>query len=64
MRDDNEPTKAAKAYQLGQDLSQMSVRELDELAASLIEEGRRVAETRAQKRASQAAADLFFRKPD
>ena len=59
--DDLEPKKK-KAYELGQDLSKLSVGELAELIESLKEEIARVEAARASKQASLSAADAAFKR--
>ena len=59
--EDLEPKKK-KAYELGQDLSKLSVGELAELIESLKEEIGRVEATRAAKQASLSAADAAFKR--
>jgi uncharacterized small protein (DUF1192 family) len=59
--DDLEPKKK-KAYELGQDLSKLSVGELTELVETLKAEISRVEATRAAKQASLSAADAAFKR--
>ncbi|HET7851640.1 MAG TPA: DUF1192 domain-containing protein [Methyloceanibacter sp.] len=59
--DDLEPKKK-KSYELGQDLSKLSVGELAELVESLKEEIARVDTARAAKQASLSAADAAFKR--
>jgi uncharacterized small protein (DUF1192 family) len=59
--DDLEPKKK-KAYELGQDLSKLSVGELTELVETLKAETSRVEATRAAKQASLSAADAAFKR--
>jgi uncharacterized small protein (DUF1192 family) len=59
---DEEPRKPAKAHEVGQDLSTLSVHELDERIRLLREEVARLEAARAAKTSSLAAADSFFRK--
>ena len=54
--------KKKKAYELGQDLSKLSVGELADLIESLTEEIARVEATRAAKQASLSAADAAFKR--
>ncbi len=57
---DEEPRKKARAHEIGQDLSLLSVGEIDERIAVLREEiGRLEAELRA-KGSSKAAAEALF----
>jgi uncharacterized small protein (DUF1192 family) len=59
--DDLEPKKV-RAYELGQDLSKLSVGELAELIETLKEEIARVEAVRAAKQASRSTADAAFRR--
>jgi uncharacterized small protein (DUF1192 family) len=59
--DDLTPKKP-KAYELGQDLSKLSVGELKELATTLREEIARVEAAAAAKEASRNAADAAFKR--
>jgi len=59
--DDLEPKKK-KSYELGQDLSKLSVAELGELIEGLKAEIARVEATRAAKQASLSAADAAFKR--
>lgn len=59
--DDLEPKKK-KAYELGQDLSKLSVGELAELVETLKAEIARVEAARASKQASLSAADAAFKR--
>ena len=52
--------KKKKAYELGQDLSKLSVGELAELIESLKEEIARVEATRAAKESSRSAAAVSY----
>ena len=58
---DDEPRKAAAGHQIGQDLSSLSLHELDERIASLKDEIRRLEEAKARKSASMSAASAFFK---
>jgi uncharacterized small protein (DUF1192 family) len=51
-------------HQIGQDLSMLSLAEIDERIAALRAEIERLSEMRARKDASRSAADAFFRKLD
>jgi uncharacterized small protein (DUF1192 family) len=53
-----------RAHEIGQDLSQLSVAEIDERVALLEAEIARLGEARLKKTASRSAADAFFRKRD
>ncbi|MEO1102165.1 MAG: DUF1192 family protein [Pseudomonadota bacterium] len=57
---DDEPVRA-KAYSLGDDLSRMSVKDLNELHDALLAEAERVAAETAKKTATRAAADSVFK---
>ncbi len=59
--DDDKPRPKAPAHELGQDLSALSVHELDERVAALLEEVERLREARARKEASRTAAGAFFK---
>jgi uncharacterized small protein (DUF1192 family) len=59
--DDLEPKKK-KAYELGQDLTKLSVGELTELVETLKAEIARVEAARASKQASLSAADAAFKR--
>ena len=58
---DDEPRKKPTAHEVGQDLSSLSVHELEERIALLRGEIERLAAARAAKSASMAAADTFFK---
>lgn len=60
--DDDRP-KPKSVHEIGQDLSTLSLAEIDERIAALRAEIERLDETRARKDASRSAADAFFRKP-
>jgi len=59
--DDLEPKKK-KAYELGQDLSKLSLGELADLIESLKEEIARVEAAMAAKESSRSAADAAFKR--
>ncbi|HEV7462798.1 MAG TPA: DUF1192 domain-containing protein [Methyloceanibacter sp.] len=59
--DDLEPQKA-KRYQLGQDLSKLSVGELKALIEALKDEITRVEATLANKQSSKSAAEAAFKR--
>jgi uncharacterized small protein (DUF1192 family) len=59
--DDLEPKKA-KRYQLGQDLSKLSVGELKALIEALKDEITRVEATLANKQSSKSAAEAAFKR--
>jgi uncharacterized small protein (DUF1192 family) len=56
----DEPRKAVTGHQIGQDLSMLSVDELDERVEMLEREIARLKEARAAKENSRAAASAFF----
>ncbi|MEM9221839.1 MAG: DUF1192 domain-containing protein [Pseudomonadota bacterium] len=57
---DDEPVRP-KAYTLGDDLSRLSVHELDELREALLAEAERVASEKARKAATRDAAASVFK---
>ncbi|CAN7252743.1 DUF1192 domain-containing protein [Bosea sp. LjRoot237] len=59
--DDDRPAPK-RAHEIGQDLSQLAVAELDERIALLEAEIARLQEAREKKAASRSAADAFFQK--
>lgn len=59
--EDDRP-KPKNLHEIGQDLSMLSLAEIDERIAMLKAEIERLAEARARKDASRSAADAFFRK--
>ncbi len=61
--DDDRP-RPKRIHEIGQDLSALSVGEIDERIAALHAEIARLAEARTKKDASRSAADAFFRKKD
>lgn len=60
LEDDRPAPK--RAHEIGQELSQLSVAELDERVGVLEAEIERLKEARAKKAASRSAADAFFQK--
>jgi uncharacterized small protein (DUF1192 family) len=60
--EDDRP-KAKTVHEIGQDLSMLSLEEIDLRIAALKAEIERLAEARVKKAASRTAADAFFRKP-
>jgi uncharacterized small protein (DUF1192 family) len=58
---DDEPRKVPVGHQIGQDLSSLSLHELDERIAALQDEIRRLEEAKARKAASMTAASTFFK---
>jgi uncharacterized small protein (DUF1192 family) len=61
--DDDRPAPK-RAHQIGQDLSELSVAEIDERVRLLEGEIERLKEARHSKTASRSAADAFFQKRD
>ena len=59
--DDDRPRRA-NAHEIGQDLSPLSIDEIDRRIAALHGEIERLQAVRAGKQASKAAADLFFKR--
>ncbi|MGL4325720.1 MAG: DUF1192 domain-containing protein [Beijerinckiaceae bacterium] len=57
------PRPKPKTHEIGQDLSMLSVFELDERIAMLKGEIERLETARAAKQASKHAADAFFKAP-
>jgi uncharacterized small protein (DUF1192 family) len=60
--DDEDRPKKKLVHEIGQDLTLLSVRELNERIALLKEEIARLEADIAKKQASKSAADLFFKK--
>jgi uncharacterized small protein (DUF1192 family) len=67
MASDNEetfgalPRKTASTHEIGQNLDELSVQEIEERIAALQAEIRRLEETRSAKQSSQSAAAAFFK---
>lgn len=59
--EDDRPTPKT-IHEIGQDLSMLSLAEIDERIEALKAEITRLGEARAKKDASRSAADAFFRK--
>lgn len=59
---DEEPLKRARAHEIGQDLSLLSVEELQIRIGVLTEEIARIERELSQKGATKAAADALFRR--
>ncbi|MEX0954173.1 MAG: DUF1192 domain-containing protein [Rhizobiaceae bacterium] len=59
---DEEPLKRARAHEIGQDLSLLSVEELQMRIGVLTEEIARIEQELSQKGATKAAADALFRR--
>jgi uncharacterized small protein (DUF1192 family) len=59
--DDDRPRRSP-VHEIGQDLSPLSIEDIDRRIAALQAEIERLAEARAGKQASKAAADLFFKR--
>ena len=60
IEDDDRPKKIA--HEIGQDLSLLSVRELDERISLLKEEIGRLEADKIKKHATRSAADQFFKR--
>jgi len=60
--DDDERPKKKLSHEIGQDLTLLSVRELDERIALLRDEIARLEANKTGKQASLRAADQFFKK--
>jgi uncharacterized small protein (DUF1192 family) len=60
--DDIAPPPKKKTYELGQDLSKLSVAELEALTQTLRDEIARVEETLAAKQSSKSAAEAAFKR--
>ena len=60
IEDDEKPRKKV-THEIGQDLSLLSVEELNERIALLTTEAERLREAMAKKRASKDAANAFFK---
>ena len=58
---DEKPRPKPPVHEIGQDLSALSLAELDERIALLVREVERLREARAGKEASRVAASAFFR---
>jgi uncharacterized small protein (DUF1192 family) len=61
IEDDDKPKKKL-AHEIGQDVSLLSLKELDERVAMLQDEIARLETARAKKEASRFAADQFFKR--
>lgn len=61
--EDDRPRPKA-VHEIGQDLSMLSLAEIDLRVAALEAEIERLAEARLKKAASRSAADAFFRQAD
>jgi uncharacterized small protein (DUF1192 family) len=59
---DEKPRPKPSKHEIGQDLSLLSVHELDERVAQLEEEISRLKAMRASKEASRSEADSFFKR--
>lgn len=62
MIEDDSPKQKTPSHQVGQDLSQLAVTEIDERIALLQEEILRLRQAREKKMSSQAAAEALFRR--
>jgi uncharacterized small protein (DUF1192 family) len=60
--DDLEPKKKAKAYELGQDLTKLSVGELKALIETLTAETARVEDALSSKQSVKSAAESIFKR--
>ena len=60
--DDEERPRKKIAHEIGQELTLLSVRELDERVALLKEEIARLEADKAKKQAQRSAADQFFKR--
>jgi uncharacterized small protein (DUF1192 family) len=58
---DEQPLRSLTGHEVGQDLSTLSLEELDERIALLEREIERLREARARKEDSRAAASAFFK---
>ena len=58
---EDEPRKKKTAHEIGQDLSALSVHELEERIGILTDEIARLSEAKKAKTASMTAADSFFK---
>jgi uncharacterized small protein (DUF1192 family) len=56
-----EPRKVLSGHEIGQDLSMLSIAELDDRVETLEREIARLKEARARKENSRAAASAFFK---
>jgi uncharacterized small protein (DUF1192 family) len=59
---EEEKAKPPHRHALGDDLSRLSLRELEELRAAVLAEAERIGREIAAKGSSRAAADAFFRR--
>ena len=59
---DDEPQKKPVSHEIGQDLSALSIEELEKRVGLLKEEIIRIEEASSVKRASMASAENFFKK--
>ena len=60
--DDDDRPKKKIAHEIGQDLTLLSVKELDERVALLNEEIARLQADKTKKQAQRSAADQFFKR--
>ena len=60
--DDEDKPKKKIAHEIGQDLTLLSVKELDDRVALLREEIARLEADKVKKQAQRSAADQFFKK--
>jgi uncharacterized small protein (DUF1192 family) len=61
---DDEPVRPTVGHQIGQDLSALSLHELEERIEALKAEIARLGEAKARKTASMSAASAFFKPRD
>ena len=59
---DDEPQKKPVSHEIGQDLSSLSIEELEKRVGLLKEEIARLEDAGAAKRASMSSAESFFKK--
>ena len=59
---DDEPQKKLVSHEIGQDLSALSIEELEKRVELLKEEVSRLEDASAAKRASMSSAESFFKK--
>ena len=57
----DEPRRVVRGHEIGQDLSMLSIDELDERVETLEREIARLKDARAKKESSLAAASAFFK---
>lgn len=62
MTTEDDRPRRAQVHEIGQDLTPLSLEEIDRRIEVLKAEIERLAASRASKQASKAAADLFFKR--